>query len=133
MRVIRLVLIFLLAVVLILVALANRAPITVNLVPESLSRFTNGQWSMTLPGFLALFIAMVFGLIVGLVWEWLREHGQRAEAKARARELARLEREVGDLRRTHSAPKDDVLAILDESASRPAPKPAAAAALPAPR
>ncbi|WP_134679905.1 lipopolysaccharide assembly protein LapA domain-containing protein [Paracoccus ravus] len=120
MRLIRLCLVFVLALVLILVAVANRAPITVNLVPESLSRFTQGQWSMTMPAFLALFLAMVFGLILGLVWEWLREHGLRAEAKARARELARLEREMGDLRRNHAQPKDEVLAILDEPTARPA-------------
>ncbi|MBD9528632.1 MULTISPECIES: LapA family protein [Paracoccus] len=130
MRVIRLSLLLVLAVVLILVALANRDPITVNLVPEGLARFTNGQWSLTAPAFLALFVAMVFGLIVGLVWEWLRESGQRSEAKARARELARLERELGDLRRTHAKPKDEVLAILDESAARPG---SAGAGLPATR
>ncbi|MTH78770.1 LapA family protein [Paracoccus aestuariivivens] len=117
MRVFRLFLLFVLAVVLILVAVANRDPITVNLVPEGLSRFTQGQWSMTMPAFLALFVAMVFGLIVGLVWEWLREASQRSEAKARARELARLEREVGDLRRSHAKPKDEVLAILDTPAA----------------
>jgi len=120
MRAIRLFFIFLLAAVLILVALANHGPITVNLLPETLARFAGGQWSLTMPAFLALFLAMAFGLIVGLVWEWLRESRQRGEAKAHARELARLEREVGDLRRTHAAPKDEVLAILDEASTRPA-------------
>lgn len=119
MRAIRLFFVALLAVVLILVALANREMVAVSLVPDSLSRLAGGQWSLTMPLFLALFLAMVFGLIVGLVWEWLREAGLRAESKARARELARLEREVGDLRRDHAGPRDDVLAILDESAARP--------------
>ncbi len=129
MRAIRLFFILVLAVVLILVALANRAAITVSLIPESLAPFFGGQASLTVPGFLALFLAMVFGLVVGLVWEWLREANLRAESKARARELARLEREVGDLRRTHAAPRDEVLAILDDPAAR---KPAGAG-LPATR
>lgn len=128
MRAIRLFFIALLAVVLILVAAANRAALTVNLVPESLASLTGGQWSLTMPGFLALFLAMVFGLIVGLIWEWLREAGIRAEAKAKGQQLARLEREMGDMRRKHAAPKDEVLAILDQSAGRPA-----SGGLPAPR
>lgn len=128
MRAIRLFFIALLAVVLILVALANRGMVTVSLVPASFAQFTGGQWSLTLPMFVALFLAMVFGLIVGLIWEWLREANLRAESKTRARELSRLEREMGDLRRTHAAPRDDVLAILDDSAAKPA-----AAGLPARR
>jgi hypothetical protein len=43
-----------------------------------------------------------------------------------------LQREVGDLRRTHAAPKDEVLAILDEAGARK-PAPASGNALPAPR
>lgn len=119
MRAIRLFFLAVLAIVLVLVATANRGTITVSLVPESLARFTGGQWSLSLPAFLALFLAMVFGLIVGLVWEWLRESGIRAEARARAQELARLEREVGDIRRKYAEPRDEVLAILDDSAARP--------------
>lgn len=120
MRAIRFFVLFVLAVVLILIAIANRAPITVNLVPESLQRFTQGAWAVTVPAFLALFLAMAFGLVIGLVWEWLRESGQRSTAKARTRELNRLERELGDMRRTHAKPKDEVLAILDD-AVKPAP------------
>ncbi|MFT4013532.1 MAG: LapA family protein [Paracoccus sp. (in: a-proteobacteria)] len=121
MRAIRYLLIAILAVVLILVATANRGPISLNLMPDALAEFAGGQISITLPAFLALFLAMAFGLVAGLVWEWLREAGQRAESNNRARELARLEREVGGLRQTHAAPGDDVLAILDESAARKTP------------
>lgn len=118
MRAIRYVLVAVLALVLILVAAANRSLLTVSLVPESLAPYLGGSWSLTLPVFLALFLAMVFGLIVGLVWEWLREAGLRAESRSRAQQLARLEREVGDLRITHAGPRDEVLAILDDSAAR---------------
>lgn len=118
MRAIRYVLIAVLAIVLIFVAAANRALVTISLVPEGLAQFTGGAWSLTMPAFLALFLAMVFGLIVGLVWEWLREAGLRAESKSRAQRLARLEREMGDLHITRTGPKDEVLAILDDSASR---------------
>lgn len=132
MRAIRLFFVALLAVVLILIATANRGPLTVSLFPESLAPLTGGQWALTMPGFLALFLAMLFGLIVGLVWEWLREAGIRAEAKSHARQIAQLEREVGDMRRKHAQPQDEVLAILDQSASRPLPA-SSGAGLPATR
>ena len=132
MRTIRIFFVVILAIVLILVAAANRAPVTVGLLPETIAAFTGRAWTLTMPAFVALFLAMVFGVLVGLVWEWLREAHLRAESKTRAHDLARLQREVGDLRRTHAAPKDEVLAILDEAGARK-PVPASGNALPAPR
>ena len=132
MRTIRIFFVVILAIVLILVSAANRAPVTVGLLPETIAAFTGRAWTLTMPAFVALFLAMVFGVLVGLVWEWLREAHLRAESKTRAHDLARLQREVGDLRRTHAAPKDEVLAILDEAGARK-PAPASGNALPAPR
>ena len=132
MRTIRIFFVVILAIVLILVAAANRAPVTVGLLPETIAAFTGRAWTLTMPAFVALFLAMVFGVLVGLIWEWLREAHMRAESKSRAQDLARLQREVGDLRRTHAAPKDEVLAILDEAGARK-PAPASGNALPAPR
>lgn len=133
MRAIRLIFFVVLAIVLILVATANRAPITVGMMPQGIADFTGRDWTLTMPGFLALFLAMVFGVMIGLIWEWLREAHLRAELKARAQDLARLQREVGDLRRTHAAPKDEVLAILDDAPARGPRNTAPAANLPAPR
>ncbi|MFC3528936.1 LapA family protein [Paracoccus mangrovi] len=133
MRAIRLIFFVVLAIVLILVATANRAPITVGMMPQGIADFTGRDWTLTMPGFLALFLAMVFGVMIGLIWEWLREAHLRAESKARAQDLARLQREVGDLRRTHAAPKDEVLAILDDAPARGPRNTAPAANLPAPR
>lgn len=144
MRAIRLFLLFLLAIVLIFIALANRDLITVSLLPGGLAPVFGGQWSMTMPVFLALFLAMIFGLIVGLVWEWLREAGHRAEARARAQQIERLSRELDALRRARPdappparAPEDEVLAILAEAEARPPSsrpvRPQPGAGLPAPR
>ncbi|SIQ64630.1 Protein of unknown function [Paracoccus thiocyanatus] len=134
MRAIRLFFFVILAAVLMLLAAANRDLVTISLLPQALAPFAGGQWSLTMPAFVALFLAMVFGVLVGLVWEWLREAHIRAESSRRAHDLAQLQREVGDLRRTHAAPRDDVLAILDESARKPAAAPTASGAtLPAPR
>lgn len=120
MRIIRLFFVILLAVILIGIALANRDMATLNLFPAQFDQYLGGHWSLTMPLFLIIFIAILFGVIVGLIWEWLREAHLRSESRARASEVARLEREVGQLRSTHAAPRDDVLAIVDGSRGLPA-------------
>lgn len=122
MRALRLAFVILLAIILLGVALANRQMITVGLFPAQFGQFLGGSWSLTMPAFIAFFLAIMFGVVVGLIWEWLREAGLRAESSRRAAELARLEREMGHLRSTGpSKHKDEVLAILDQSSARTAP------------
>lgn len=131
MRLIRLAFVILLALILIGIALANHQMMTISLFPANFGQYLGGDWSLTMPAFLALFLAIVFGVLVGFVWEWLREAGIRAEAGRKATEVARLEREVQHLRKTHAAPQDDVLAIIDApKQTRPVPG-AAVPALPA--
>lgn len=120
MRAIRLAFVILLAIILIGVALANRQMISVGLFPAQFGQYLGGSWSLTMPAFIAFFVAIMFGVVIGLIWEWLREAGLRAESSRRAAELARLEREVGHLRKTHAQPRDEVLAILDNAPRKPA-------------
>ena len=117
MRAIRLAFVILLAIILIGVALANRQLITVGLFPAQFGQFLGGSWSLTMPAFIAFFGAIMFGVVIGLVWEWLREAGLRAESNRRATALAQLERELGHLRTKHDGPKDEILAILEQSKS----------------
>lgn len=113
MRVLRLILVVVLAVLLIGIALANRSLVTVGLFPAGLATWLGGQFAVTMPLFLVIFLAILTGLVLGLIWEWLRESGIRTLAQRRSFELVRVEREAGQLRKTFSAPKDDVLAIID--------------------
>lgn len=142
MRAIRIAFYVLLAIVLILLAAANRGMITVSLAPDALAPFVGGGWSLTMPAFVALFLAMAFGVIVGLVWEWMRESHLRAESSRRAQELADLHRHAGAPKAPRAAPHDEVLAILDRPAQgktvqgnaiQGQPATHATAALPAPR
>jgi lipopolysaccharide assembly protein A len=66
-----------------------------------------------------IFGGILVGLLIGFIWEWLREHRIRAEAARTRRELTESRREVEKLR--EARPKeagDDVLALLDDG--RPA-------------
>lgn len=129
MRIIRILLVALLALALIVVALANRGIVTLRAFPANIDAWLGGTWSVSMPLFLVIFLAMLIGMLLGLIWEWLRESQIRAENARRAREIAELEREVGTLRARNVQPRDDVLAILDRAESgRPAAPPAAAPA-----
>ncbi len=98
------------------VALANRAPVVVKALPEDLAGLVGRQWQMELPLFMVIFGGVAIGLLIGFVWEWLREHRHRATASAKTREAARLHRELAMMRDAKGAPQDDVLALLDKKA-----------------
>lgn len=132
MRFLRLLFVILLAIVLIAVALANREIVTLNAFPANFGQFLGGQWSIQLPLFLVIFLAVAFGMLAGLIWEYLREAHIRREARSRSAEVARLEREVGSLRQQHANPRDEVLAIVDAPRKMPATARPIASAEPAP-
>jgi uncharacterized integral membrane protein len=114
-RYLRLILLGLLGLVLLTVALANRAPVEVRLLPGDLAALTGFTWAMQLPLFLVIFGGIVAGVLIGFVWEWFREHGHRATAAQKSREVARLERELAVLQDANSTPpQDEVLALLDK-------------------
>lgn len=114
-RYLRILLLGLLGIGLLTVAMANRASVTVRLLPEDLAGLTGLTWAMELPLFLIIFAGIIAGVLIGFVWEWFREYGHRATASQKSREVAKLERELAVLRDATSVPpKDDVLALLEK-------------------
>ena len=107
-----------LALVLLVVALANRAPVAVRLLPDDLAALTGVSFGMELPLFIVIFGGIVAGVLIGFVWEWFRERKHRSTASTKSREVMRLERELAVLRDTTSVPQDDVLALLDTPKAR---------------
>ncbi len=102
----------LLALALVTVALANRAPVVVRLLPEDMAAVFGVDWAAEVPLFLILFAGIVAGLLIGFVWEWLREMKHRSRAATGSREVARLERELAALRNAKGEVQDEVLALL---------------------
>ena len=115
MRYIRYACIAIFAVALIAVALANRSLVQIKLLPDEVAGLFAVAPSVELPLFIVIFGGILVGLLVGFVWEWLREHGIRAEAARTAREKRRLEREVKRLKGEKHEGKDEVLALLEEA------------------
>lgn len=105
-----------LAVLLIVVALANAGTVTLRVLPEAMAGFLGWSWQVTLPMFVVILGAIVVGLLIGFVWEWLREHKHRSAARSERREKEALKRENEKLRteRRGSQKNDDVLALLED-------------------
>lgn len=112
MRFIRLIVLAAIAIVLITVALANRDPLTIRLLPEELVALLGFSWQITLPAFLILLAAVAVGVLLGFVWEWVREHKHRSRANVEGRTRRKLE---GELKKVAPSEKsgDDVLALLE--------------------
>ena len=103
--------------VLLLVALANRGPVAVRLMPQELATLLGLSGAWNIPLFLVILAAVALGVLIGFVWEWLREMRIRADAKVKTREVTRLERELAVMRDTKEPQKDEVLALLDNGRS----------------
>ena len=108
----------LLTVALVVIASANRDFVTLRLLPADMAALFGFNAQIDLPVFLVLAGGVVLGLLVGFVWEWLREHKHRRLASTKTREVSKLERELAALKDQTSLPSDDVLAILEKPKAR---------------
>jgi uncharacterized integral membrane protein len=102
----------LVAAILVTVGLANRDLVRLRVLPEALSDAVGVAPDIDLPLFMVVFLGFALGLLLGLVWEWIREIPERREARATARELQRLRAEVARLG-GRPGERDEVAALLD--------------------
>ena len=117
-RLLRYVLLALLTVGLLIFASANRAPVMLRLLPDDFAALFGQAWQIEVPLFVVLFAGIIIGLLIGFVWEWLREHKHRRVASTKTREVSKLERELAALKDQTALPQDEVLAILDRPKAR---------------
>lgn len=115
MRYIRYAFLLILAIVLVTVALANRGLVTLKLLPDALTGPLGLQGAITLPLFVIIFLSIAAGLLIGFLWEWMREHKIRVEARKNAAEVHKLERKVRKLH-VEKHDQDEVLALLEDPA-----------------
>lgn len=119
MRVVKFVVLAIIAVLLIMVALANAQAVTLRLLPEAMGGFLGLTWMVTLPMFVVILGAVVIGLLIGFIVEFAREHKHRAAARNERREREALEREVGNMRRSRTTTGgtgngNDIIALVED-------------------
>ena len=102
---------------LILVGLANRGMVTLRAMPEPMAKLLGVSPDITLPLFFVIFLGVAAGLLIGFLWEWVREYRIRADARVKSREVEKLRREVDHLRGAAAGAQndDDVLALLEKA------------------
>ena len=115
MRFLRLAFLSLLAIVLITIAIANRGQVSLTLLPQELGHLIGVNASVDTPLFVVIFCGIIAGVLIGFLWEWLREYKFRAEGNRSAREVSKLQREVLKLQVEKYNEKDEILALLDRA------------------
>lgn len=83
-----------LAIVLVVLSVANRQAVTLSLDPFGVAP----GLSMSAPFFVFLFAAVALGILVGGVAAWLRQGHWRREARRERAEVERVRREADQLR-----------------------------------
>ncbi|MEO0344072.1 MAG: LapA family protein [Pseudomonadota bacterium] len=96
-------------------AVANRKPVILNLVPEELAGLLPFASQVSVPLFLVILLGVLIGLIIGFVWEYLREARFRSGERQSTREVKRLKREIKRMRAERGEDQDEILALLDET------------------
>ena len=101
------------AIVVVLLAIANRAPVTFSLDP-----FGKGapDIAVSLPLYGLLLAAVGIGVVIGGVGSWLSSGRSRRSGRAARREAARLRAEAERLRRTVAASRMPALAAPSRAA-----------------
>ncbi|TNF22819.1 MAG: LapA family protein [Rhodobacteraceae bacterium] len=103
------------AIALVAVAVANRELVTLTLLPSGLAALAGMNQSIQMPLFAVIIAGVAIGLLVGFVWEWLREFRQRAESARKDAEIKALKRDLRRLKVEKHQGKDEVLAILEDA------------------
>ena len=103
------------AIALVIVGMANRGIVTLRAMPEALAAPLGISPDIELPLFMPIFFGVAIGLLIGYLWEWVREHRNRADARAMGRERDALKREVDTLKDQKHEGKDEIVALLDKA------------------
>ena len=96
MQTIKLIVLGLLAAILIALGVANMVAVDLYLLPAKL--FGDTFSIKEIPLAVVILAAVLLGILVGLVIEYLREHKQRRVANEKRREIVQLRQEVTRLR-----------------------------------
>lgn len=95
-------------------ALANRQTVEISLVPDAFVGLFGFNATINLPLFVVIIAGVLLGLLIGFIWEWMREMKHRSYGRKEHKRVVKLEREVTRLKAEKHQGKDDILALLEK-------------------
>ena len=113
MRLVRTLFLIFLAIILVVISLANSENVSIYFLPTDLSSLMGTTISINIPLFLVFFSGIFIGLVIGFVWEWLREYKFRVEANLNEKRLSGSEIELSEMHAKDNK-GDDVLTLLEK-------------------
>jgi uncharacterized integral membrane protein len=106
-RILKLLIVVPIAIVIVTLAVINRAPVTLAYLPQQV-----GQWTVTMPLFVALFVALMVGVLIGGTAVWWAQGAHRRLERQYRRESERLKAEADRLKAMQPASSDYALPAL---------------------
>ena len=99
---------------LIIFGLSNTETVVLKLLPENFEwvGFVSGRY--VLPIFLLVYLAMLTGIVFGIVYEFFRERKYRLKLRRKEKELRLLRKKIKELNSNNVAGDTEILNILDE-------------------
>ena len=85
----------------------------IRILPSELEGFLGGGMILSIPIFVLFLCGVIFGLLVGFVWEWIREMKHRSASSRKSKELAKVENELSQLKRESGQNEDEILLLLN--------------------
>lgn len=111
-RNIKLVVLAIIMLAIVTLALANRDPVTLHVLPGGFRYLA--PYDLEVPLFLVILVSIFAGLLIGYILEWLREHKHRRLAAEKQREASKLKQEVTTLKRKTMSEADELLSLVDK-------------------
>ena len=90
-RAFKMIVLGLLAVVLVVLGVANMTPVDLHLLPPAIGGFEYTLHQIPLAA--VILLSILLGIVIGELIEWVREHRYRRDARRRRREAEELARE----------------------------------------
>lgn len=121
MRYIRYLILAVIALGLVVMAMANWQKVSLTVLPEGIAGVVGWNYATPeMPLFLIILGSVALGLLVGYIFEWIRESKHRSEAAKRQQQVRNLNREVDQLKKDGKQGKDEVLALLENAPKKAA-------------
>jgi lipopolysaccharide assembly protein A len=96
-KTLKMVVLALLALVLVVIGVANMTPVDLHLLPGEIGGYDYTLHQVPLVG--VILVSVLLGILIGELIEWVREHKHRRTARQKRREAEQLQRENEQLRR----------------------------------